>query len=88
MIEGGIRMPRQPPAQITPDGEPHVVAGAQHRREGEQAHQRHDRADDAGRGGEQRAGGERGDGERAGQPPDASWSDRNSRSRMFARSMM
>ena len=41
---------------------------AQHGGEGEKAHQRHHGADDAGRGGEQRAGDERCDGERTGQP--------------------
>ena len=36
----------------------------QHRRKGEQAHQRHHRTDDAGGGGKKRAGRKRGDGQR------------------------
>ena len=46
-------------------GQPRVVAGLHHLRERQQAHQRDHRADDAGGGGEQRAGGQRGHRQRA-----------------------
>ena len=50
-------------------GEAGVVAGLEHRREGEEPHQRHHRADDAGGGRKQRAGDQRRHRHRAGNPP-------------------
>ena len=55
MIEGGMRMPSVPPAHTTPEAS-RTSWPAQHRREGQQTHQRHRGADDPGRGREQSAG--------------------------------
>ena len=59
-------MPRHPPAVIAPADELEVVSGAEHRREGEEAHQGHHRPDDPGGGGEDRAGDDRGHRQRPG----------------------
>ena len=67
MTDGGIRMPRHPPAHDRRAAA--VVAGAQHRRECQQAHQGHRGADDAGGGGEQGACGQRGNRQRTGHAP-------------------
>ena len=52
---------------IAPAEQLHAVARAQHCGQGVQAHQRDDRADDAGGGGKHGAGDQRGHRERAGQ---------------------
>ena len=59
-------MPRVPACGHDPRREPDAVPGLEHRRKCEEAHQRHARADDPGRGGEDRAGDDRRDGERPG----------------------
>ena len=59
MMLGGIRMPRQPPAQITPAANFSIVSGFQQRRKGQKSHQRDHGADDTDGGGKDRTGHQR-----------------------------